>query len=335
MMNKTVSRFFWTAVLVFVVIYPLLFGIYFTNVFVNFAIHALFAVSFNLLLGFAGLLSFGHAMYFGMGGYATALALAHIPGCPLLVALLMGFAASVALALLLSPIVVRVSGAAFAMLHLAFAQLMYVLALKLRGITGGEDGVGGFPIPPFRIPGIVSIDMADPLNFYYFAMAVLVGSMWVLWYFTKTPFGQIMVGVRDNTTRVDYMGFKVLQTKAVIYCFAGGFAGVAGSIYAMFNDLISADGALHIMVSFAPILITMVGGVRSFFGPICGAAIFGLLEELTTRFTERVELVSGLILIVVILFFPMGFMGLMKYLKDKWVARRSKTAPRRTAHEYS
>ncbi len=322
MMNKTVNGVFWAAVLVFVAIYPKLFGIYFTNIFVNFAIFALFAVSFNLLLGFTGLLSFGHAMYFGMGGYATALALTHIQGCPLLVALLIGFLSSVVLALLICPIVVRVSGAAFSMLHLAFAQLMYVLALKLRGITGGEDGIGGFHIPPFRIPGIVSIGMTNPLNFYYFAMIVLMGSMWILWFFTKTPFGQIMVSVRDNAKRVDYMGFKVPQSKAVIYAFAGGFAGVAGAIYAMFNDLISADGGLHIMVSFAPILMTMVGGVASFFGPIFGAGIFGLIEELTTRYTERVELVSGLILIVVILFFPMGLMGLVRFIKEKWFIKR-------------
>jgi branched-chain amino acid transport system permease protein len=322
MMNRTVKWVFWAAILVFVAIYPKLFGIYFTNVFVNFAIFALFAVSFNLLLGFTGLLSFGHAMYFGIGGYATALALVHIPGCPLLVALLIGFLSSVILALVICPIVVRVSGAAFSMLHMAFAQLMYVLALKLRGITGGEDGIGGFPIPPFRIPGIVSIDMTNPLNFYYFAMIALVGSMWILWFFTKTPFGQIMVSVRDNAKRVDYMGFKVPQTKAVIYAFAGGFAGVAGAIYAMFNDMISADGGLHIMVSFAPILMTMVGGVASFFGPICGAGIFGLITEFTTRYTERVELVSGVILIVVILFFPLGFMGLVRFIKEKWFTKR-------------
>jgi branched-chain amino acid transport system permease protein len=322
MMNRTVKWALWAAILVFVAIYPKLFGIYFTNAFVSFAIHALFAVSLNLLLGFTGLLSFGHAMYFGMGGYATALALAHIRGCPLLVALLIGFLASVALAVLLAPIVVRVSGAAFSMLHMAFAQLMYVLALKLRGITGGEDGIGGFPIPPFTIPGVISIDMKNPLNFYYFAMAVLGVSLWILWFFTKTPFGQIMVSIRDNAKRVDYMGFKVPQTKAVIYAFAGGFAGVAGSIYAMFNDLISADGALHIMVSFAPILMTMVGGVASFFGPICGAGIFGLIEEFTIRYTQRVELVAGLILIGVILFFPMGFMGLVAFLKRKWSAWR-------------
>jgi branched-chain amino acid transport system permease protein len=323
MMNKAIRWFLWAVILAILLFYPRLFGIYYTNVFVIFAIFALFSVSFNLLLGYTGLLSFGHAMYFGAGGYATALALTHIEGLPLLVALLIGLLGSVLLALIICPIVVRVSGAAFAMLHLAFAQLMYVLALKLRGITGGEDGIGGFPIPPFNIPGLVSIDMTDPLKFYYFAVAVLGVSLWILWFFTKTPFGQIMISIRDNANRVDYMGFKVPQSKAVIYVFAGGFAGVAGSIYAMFQDLISADGALHILNSFAPILITMVGGVGSFFGPICGSAIFGIIDELTTRYTERVELVMGLILIVVIMYFPMGFMGLLTFIKEKWFGRQS------------
>ena len=326
MMNKTVKWVLWAVILAIVVFYPRLFGIYFTNVFVTFAIFALYAVTFNLLLGYTGLLSFGHAMYFGAGGYATALALTHIEGLPLLVAVLIGFLVSVVLALLICPIVVRVSGAAFAMLHLAFGQLMYVLALKLRHITGGEDGIGGFPIPPFSIPGVVSIDMADPLKFYYFAVAVLGVSLWILWFFTKTPFGQIMVSVRDNANRVDYMGFKVPQTKAVIYAFSGGFAGIAGSIYAIFQDLISADGALHIMNSFAPILITMVGGVGSFFGPICGSAIFAIIDELTTRYTERVELVMGLILIIVIMFFPGGFTGLLGFIKEKWFGKRSDKA---------
>jgi branched-chain amino acid transport system permease protein len=301
-----------------IAVYPKIFGIYYTNVFVTFAIFALFAVTLNLLLGYTGLLSFGHAMFFGTGAYGTALALDHIGGCPLLVALLIGFLSAATWALILCPIMVRVSGTAFAMLHLAFGQLMYVLALKLRGITGGEDGIGGFPIPPFNIPGIISVDMTNPLNFYYFAVVVLGLSLWILWFFTKTPFGSIMISVRDNTKRVDYMGFKVPQTKAVIYTFAGGFAGVAGSIYALFQNLISAEDGFHVFVSFAPIMMTMVGGIGNFFGPVMGSAIFGIIEELTTRYTERVELVMGLILILVIMYVPMGFVGLLQIFKAKW-----------------
>ncbi len=317
MMNKFIKWIFWIALVAVLAIYPKLFGLYYTNLFVAFAIFALFSVSFNLLLGYTGLLSFGHAMFFGAGGYGTALALKHIQGLSLLPAVLIGLLSAVILSLILCPLVVRVSGTAFAMLHLAFGELMHVLALKLRGITGGEDGIGGFPIPPFSIPGVVSINMRAPENFYYFAIVVLGVGLWIIWFFTKTPFGQIQVGVRDNAMRIDYLGFKVPQTKAVVYVVAAAFAGVAGSIYALFQNLISSE-ALNILKSFAPITMTMVGGLGSFFGPILGAAIIQIMEELTTRYTEQVELVVGLILILVIMFAPMGCVGLVRSLKQKW-----------------
>ena len=324
MMNKIMHGILWVALIGILAIFPKVFGAYYTNVFVTFAVFAVLSVSLNLLLGYTGLLSFGHAMFFGFGGYGTALALKHIPGLPLLPAVAIGLLAAAGLALLLSPIMVRISGTAFAMLHLAFGQLMYILALKLRTVTGGEDGIGGFPIPPFTIPGVISVNMKSPENFFYFAMIVLGVSLWILWYFTKTPLGSIQVGIRDNPMRVDYLGFKVPQTKAVIYIISGAFAGVSGSIYALFQNLISADGAFHIMASFAPVMITMVGGVASFFGPIWGSAIFQIIEELTSRFTERVELVVGLILIMVIMFAPLGFMGLVGYVKQKWSIRSAK-----------
>jgi branched-chain amino acid transport system permease protein len=317
MMRKTHKWILAAFILAALVFYPKIFGIYYSNVFVTFAIFALFATSFNLLLGYTGLLSFGHAMFFGTGAYGTALALEHIKGMPLIPALLAGLLAAALLALILCPIMVRVSGTAFAMLHLAFGQLMYVLALKLRGITGGEDGVGGFPIPPLKIAGLVSIDMTDPSNFYYFAITVLGLSIIFLWFFTKTPFGSIMVAVRDNAKRVDYLGFKVPQTKAVIYIVAGAFAGVAGSVYALFQNLIAADDGFNVIVSFAPISMTIVGGIGSFFGPLMGSAIFGMIGEMTSRYTERVELVMGVILILVILYAPYGFMGFISFVRKK------------------
>jgi len=320
MMNKVFKWILWMALLAVLAVYPKLFGIYYTNLFVTFAVFAIYSVSFNLLLGYTGLLSFGHAMFFGVGGYGTALALKHIHDLPLLPAVLFGLVSAAVLALILCPLVVRVSGTAFAMIHLAFGQLIHMLAYKLRSITGGEDGIGGFPIPAFGIPGIVSINMKTPENFYYFAIVVLGISLWIMWYFTKTPFGQIQVGVRDNAKRIDYLGFKVPQTKAVVYVVAAAFAGVAGSIYALFQNLISS-GALDIFTSFAPITMTMIGGIGSFLGPVLGAAIIQMIEELTSRFTEQVELVVGLILIVVIVFAPMGAMGLFKILKQKWLAR--------------
>ena len=298
---------------------PAVFGPYYTNLFVTFAIFAVFSVSLNLLLGYTGLFSFGHAIFFGAGGYGTALALKHISGIGLLPAFGAGVLAAVVLALLLCPIVVRLSGNAFAMLHLAFAQVMYVLALKLRGITGGEDGIGNFPIPPLTIPGVASFPMKDsPQNFYYFAIVILGLSLWLMWFFTKTPFGQIQLAIRENAKRVDYLGFRVSQSKAVIYVVSAAFAGVTGSIYGMFHNLVSADGSLGAGVSFAPIINIMIGGIGSFLGPVLGTAIFQIFEELISRFTDKVELVMGLTLVLIIMFAPMGVLGVARTLKQKW-----------------
>lgn len=323
MISATARWLVGAAALVVLLAYPALFGIYFTNVFVTFAIFALYAVALNLLLSYTGLLSFGHAMFFGAGGYGTALALTHVKGLGIVSALAIGVAAALVLAAILCPLMVRVSGNAFSMLHLAFGQLVYVLALKLRGITGGEDGVGGFPIPPLSIPGVGDVAMKDPTKFYYFAVVVLGASIGALWFVTKTPFGSVMVGVRDNPRRVAYLGYRVPQTKAVVYLLSGAFAGVAGGIYALFQDLVSADGALHIANSFAPVMMTIIGGVGTFFGPVVGAAIFGLISEFTSRYTERVELVVGLILITVIMYFPQGFMGVLQFVRSTWRAHGS------------
>lgn len=332
-MKGLLSKAGWLMTAILLAAIPTVFGPYYTNVFVSFAIFSVFTVSLNLLLGYTGLFSFGHAMFFGAGGYGTALALKHISGLALLPAVAAGVLAAVVLALVLCPIVVRVSGTAFAMLHLAFAQVMYVLALKLRGITGGEDGIGNFPIPPLNIAGRVSIPMKDsPENFYYFAIAILALSLWLMWFFTKTPFGQIQLAVRENAKRVDYLGFKVPQTKAVIYLVSAAFAGVAGSLYGLFHNLVSADGALGALVSFAPIINIMIGGIGSFMGPILGTAIFQIIEELASRYTDRVELVLGLIFVIVIMYAPMGVLGTAKMLKEKWLpARAARDSLQKTA----
>jgi len=319
MMNKTIKIILWAVLFVILAFFPKIFGAYYTNVFLTFAIFAVLAVSLNVLLGYTGLLSFGHAMFFGAGGYGTALALKHIEGLSLLSSVGIGFLAAIALALVLCPLVARVSGTAFAMLHLAFWQLLYVLALKLRGITGGEDGIGNFPIPDFNFFGLISFPMkAAPQNLYYLAIVLLGVSLWLMWFFTKTPFGQIQVGVRDNAKRIDYLGYKVPQTKAVIYVISAAFAGMAGSVYALFHNLVSADGSLGWLLCLTPITATMIGGMGSFFGPIWGTAILQIIEELAIRFTDQVELISGMILILVIMFAPQGLAGFMKMLKLRY-----------------
>jgi len=311
----------WVVVFIVLVIFPHVTGIYYTNFFVRFAIFALYAVSLNLLLGYMGVLSFGHAMFFGTGAYATAIALTHIEGLPLLPAVLVGGLTGGILALILSPLLVRVSGTAFAMLTLAFGQLIFVAALKFREVTGGEDGVGGFPIPPFRIPGVVSIDMTDPTNFYYFAVAVIIICLCLMWFYTKTPFGSLIVGIRDNAMRIDYMGFKLSHTKAINLIISGAFAGIAGAIYALLQNLVSTLGVLDIANCFLPLLMAYIGGLGSFFGPIVGSGILHILEDVVIRYTERIGMVNGVIFILVVLFAPKGVVGIFQTVKDKWFTK--------------
>jgi len=298
------------AIFVILLFFPQLFGILHTNIFLGFAIMAMYAVSVNLLLGYTGLLSFGHGMFFGMGAYATSLILSHIEGFPILLSILVGAFAAVMLALLTAPLLVRASGTGFSMLTMAFGQLMYVICLKFREVTGGEDGLGGFTIPEF-----LTFDMTDPVNFYYFAMVLLGVCLFIMWFITQTSLGSVMIGIRDNASRVDYLGFQVAQTKGIAFLISGGFAGIAGSVYALFQNMVSPDGILGIFSSFNPIIMAVVGGPGSFFGPIVGAGVLTIMEETISEFTDRIDLINGIFLVIIILYAPGGIVGLWQKLK--------------------
>jgi len=300
-------------------IVPTVFGVIHVNLMVDLAISALFAVSMNLLLSYAGLLSLGHALYYGTGAYVTALALKHIDGFGLISCVIVSALAAGMLAAICSPLLVRATGKAFAMLTLALGQLMYVACLKFYSVTGGEDGISGFLLPQIKLPLIGSIEMVNPANFYYFAITVVVVCTFLMWFLTKTPFGSLLVAIRDNPDRVAYLGFKVAHTKAVVFTISGGFAGIAGSLFALFQNVVSTDGVLHIMVSFFPLIAVLVGGIGTFAGPIVGSGLLLLIEEWSVRFTERVELVTGLIFLLVVLFAPDGLMGLWRSFRQRWL----------------
>jgi branched-chain amino acid transport system permease protein len=304
-------------IVILLAVIPQFFSIYYINFLVAFAIFSLYAVTLNLLLGYMGVLSFGHAMFFGVGAYTTALALTHIPGFPLLPAIFIGGLAGGLLAFILSPLLVRVSGTAFAMLTLAFGQLIFVLALKYREVTGGEDGIGGYPIPPLNVPGVMSIDMTDQVNFYYFALIMITVCLFILWFYIQTPFGSLVVGIRDNAMRLQYLGFNLPRTKAINLIVCGAFAGVAGSVHALLQKLVSTVGVLDINTSFLPIMMAYIGGTGSFFGPVIGSGVLYLLEDLVIRFTERIGLVNGVIFILVVTYLPLGLVGLFSMAKEK------------------
>jgi branched-chain amino acid transport system permease protein len=318
MRNKLSRWILWGVVIILLAVLPRLVNFYYLNLFVAFAIYSLYAVTLNLLLGYMGVLSFGHAMFFGFGAYAVALVLRHVEGFPLLPTILLGGFSAGFLALILSPMLVRVGGTAFAMLTLAFSQLIYVGALKWRDVTGGDDGIGITSMPPLNIPGLASIDMADKINFYYFAIIFVVLCLFLLWFYTKTPFGSLVVGVRDNALRMDYLGFNLPQTRAINLLVSGTFAGLAGAVHGLHMKLVSTVGVLDIGTCFKPLMMAYIGGVGSFFGPILGSGILHILEDVVIRFTDRIGLINGAIFVLVVLFAPQGLIGLYNTLKAKW-----------------
>jgi branched-chain amino acid transport system permease protein len=324
-MTKSVRCILWIVLLGALVVCPKILGTYYTSVLMMTAIYGMFAVSFNLLFGYSGMLSFGHSLFFGMGGYGTVLALKHVSAIPLFGAIGIGVLCAIVLAIILAPLVTRVGGTAFAMIHLAFGQLMYLVALKLRFLSGGEDGIGGFNIPAF-----LGIDMKDSGHFYYLGMAIVVICVSLAWFLTKTPFAQVIMGIRDNPRRIAYLGYKLTVSKAVIYVVAGAFAGVSGSLLALFQDLVSPDSGFSLGTAFSPMLMTVVGGT-GFFGPIWGAFLMQLLDEVTTRFTQQVELIKGLVLVVVILWAPGGLVGLARSITTKLRTRRGPSLDTRSS----
>ncbi|MBI9075702.1 MAG: branched-chain amino acid ABC transporter permease [Desulfatibacillum sp.] len=297
---------------------PRFLGIISLNMAVELAIGALFAVSLNLLLSYTGLLSFGHALFFGMGAYVMGISITYMDGITLIPAILMGSLAAGLTALIFTPLLVRVTGTAFSMLTMAFGQLMYVLCIKMRGITGGEDGLTLFDMPLLSVPGVFSLDMTDPATLYYTVMGVVLISIGCMWYFTKTPLGGVQAGIRDNAQRVEYLGFHVSASKAVIFIISGTFAGLAGCLAAIFQQVISVDGFLRINVSFMPIMAIMIGGLGHFLGPVIGTIFLMFLNQMAMRYTDKVELVFGIVFIMVVMYAPYGIHGLWVKARIYW-----------------
>jgi branched-chain amino acid transport system permease protein len=293
---------------------------------VYFGITALFAVSLNLL-AYCGLYTLGHGLFFGVGAYTTALGLVHIEGLPLLSALLLAGLISGLLGLVVSPFLVRVSGIYFTLLTIAFNQIVYVSCLKFYEVTSGENGIANYPIPPLNIPGFGLLDMVNKTNFYYFSIPIIVIGIWIMWFVTKTPLGGIMLGIRDNQERVTYMGFRVPVTKTIIFVISGFFAGIAGSFFALWLNVVDPTSTLHLMhVSIVTFLAILVGGLGTFIGPFFGVGILVLFDQIIITYGPTAKMVIWLVTVLYLLYAPKytpwGIMGIYERIKHYGSDRR-------------
>lgn len=280
---------------------PLALPPFFLQLLTEIAIVGLFATAFNLLMGFGGMVSFGHAAYFALGAYAPAL-LVKRAGLPMLLALPSAPVVAAAGALLFGFFIVRLSHTYFAMLSLAFAQIVFTVIFKWKTLTGGDDGLLDLWPPPW---------LKSPRAYYYFTLAVVGVSLLALRAVVDSPFGYALKSVRENPRRARFIGIDVRRHQLVAFVISGAFSGVAGGLFAFYNGSVFPDFA-YFTKSFEPLVVALLGGVQSFFGPVAGALGFKLLEWLVSRqWPVYWPLFLGSIVIIVIVLLPSGFVGLV------------------------
>lgn len=273
-------------------------------------IFAIFAMSLDFLLGYAGLPSFGHAAFYGVGAYACALvALRHVDG--LLPLLLAGAAAAAVIAVPIGALSLRTSGVYFLMLTLAFAQMLWGLAVNWTSLTRGTDGLIGVPRPTLIGLDALDISLYERGPFFYLCLAVTVLSFLFLEMLARSPFGKTLEGIRDSERRMRALGYPSFRYRFAAFVIAGAIAGVAGSLAAMSNGYATPD-LLYWTLSGLALVAVVVGGARSLIGPVLGAFAVLFAQLGLSTFVDRWELVLGALFIAFVLFVPRGLVGLVR-----------------------
>lgn len=269
-------------------------------------IFALFAMSLDLILGYAGLPSLGHAAYFGIGAYTVGL---------LAVKILdnfwldfgAGLVAATAAAALFGLLALRTQGSYLLMITLALAQVVWGIAFGWRELTGGDDGLPGVPRPAAGLP----VSLADGVSFYYFTLVVTLLGTLVLWLVVRSPFGAALVGIRESERRMQVLGYNTWLYKYAAFVISGMLAGLSGSLFAYYNGFVN-PAYLSVVFSASALIMVILGGAGTLLGPAIGAAVIVILENAISAQTERWLTVLGMIYVGVTLFAPAGLMGLVR-----------------------
>jgi branched-chain amino acid transport system permease protein len=263
---------------------------------------ALFACAFNLLIGYVGLVSFGHALYFGWAGYLAAYA-AKIWGLPPELAVLTGTATGMVLGMIAGVVAIRRQGIYFAMITLALAQMMYLVALRAP-MTGGEDGIQG--VPRGRLFG--TFDLSDEMTMYVFVAIIVLAAFFLIYRIIDSPFGEVLKAIRENEQRAISLGYKTDNYKLLAFVLSATLAGMAGSVKALLFQLASLTD-VHWTMSGEVVLMTLVGGLGTIFGPIVGAFLIVAMENYLAPFGQWVLVIQGAVFVICVLAFRRGIVG--------------------------
>lgn len=288
----------------FLLVFPLLMP--FKSIAVNILIYGLFALGFNMLYGYLGLLSFGHSALFGAGAYACGIVMVRW-GLPWWLGVPASVLAGMAMAAIMGALAVRTRGIYFAMVTLALSQCVYYAALQATPWTGGENGLRGIVLTR-----VGPLDFVDPTTRYYVVAAFVIAAMFALSRILASPFGAVLEAVRENEARARACGFDVRATRFVAFTLSGAFCGLAGAMQALHLGIVPLE-ILSYQTSGEAVMMALLGGMNTFFGPFVGAAVFLLLENLVSLYTTHWQLIVGAVFVACVLFFPRGIWGTMLY----------------------
>jgi branched-chain amino acid transport system permease protein len=268
------------------------------------------AMGLNFLLGYTGVLSFGHAAYFGLGAYGAGMTIRYLlpsTGIGIVIGTLIGTIAGA----IIGPLIIRLRGVYFAMVTIAFGQVFYFIAFRWSSVTGGDDGLTGWTRQPLHL-GFATIDIQNnPVAFFYLVLvtfAIAAGFMaWLL----RSPFGRTLIAIRENERRARFLGIPVDQHIWISWVISCLVVSLAGAMYALLNNFVDPR-ALYWTQSGDFVIMAVLGGMRSFWGPLIGAAIYVVLRDYLSSMTENWESFIGLFFVLVVLFFPRGILGMIR-----------------------
>ncbi|MFO7576996.1 MAG: branched-chain amino acid ABC transporter permease [Pelovirga sp.] len=288
---------------------PLVIPVYWVMILSEILILGLMAISFNLLLGYSGLLSFGQGAFFGLGAYSAALMLQGGYSNIFLI-LCVGMLVALLAAAVVGFFSVKLDEIFFAMITLGFGMLLFSIAHNWLAVTRGSDGLPVFVLPTLNVFGH-EVLFYNPVNMYYLIFSVVLAGVVLLWFVVHSPFGLVLKATRENKQRVAFIGGNVRTLRIVAFTISGAFTGMAGVLFCFFNNMATPE-FMHWSFSAKPVIMAVIGGTGVFLGPLAGAAIFFFLEQVIIKFTDNWMLFLGIVLVPIVLFFPRGVLGTLK-----------------------
>jgi branched-chain amino acid transport system permease protein len=282
----------------------------YTELGIRVVVLSLAAMSLNFLLGYTGVLSFGHAAYFGLGAYGVGMTIRYlVPSTGL--GIVVGTVVGTVAAAIIGPLIIRLRGVYFAMVTIAFGQVFYFITFRWNSVTGGDDGLTGWSRQPLNF-GFATVDILHNTRaFYFFVLAIFAIAAGVMAFLLRSPFGRTLIAIRENERRARFLGIPVDQHIWISWMISCGFVSLAGALYALLNNFVDPR-ALYWTQSGDFVIMAVLGGMRSFWGPLIGAAIFVVLEDYLSSQTQNWMSFVGLFFVLVVLFFPRGVLGIIR-----------------------